>query len=216
MAPIATAPETAFDGAAPLFKHILHHITDERAFGNQSNQQPNQQRYRYHNGPNQALRLMLQVHKLAHDEESLHDGENDENAVTKSTWMHQEHKHELDSRDTYQNTENTPNPGGVWLGNFAHRGVFSCYLSRHGFFIILRQAKDLITLALSRVNKPEEHSRDKMLRASADKLNEVEKGEYEYPHQVYKVPIEADFFNHFVMTALLECAVGGGNKAPNQ
>src|SRR5690606_22160360 len=30
-------------------------------------------------------------------------------------------------------------------------------------------------------------------------LDQIEKGKYKYPYQIYKVPVESDFLHHFVM-----------------
>ena len=35
-------------------------------------------------------------------------------------------------------------------------------------------------------------------------LDKIEAKEYEYPHQVYKVPVQTGFLDHFVMPALVE------------
>ena len=32
-------------------------------------------------------------------------------------------------------------------------------------------------------------------------LNEIKEGEHKYPYEVYKVPIESYFFNHFVVSS---------------
>src|SRR5688572_197488 len=34
-------------------------------------------------------------------------------------------------------------------------------------------------------------------------LDEVVEGKYKYPHKVYKVPVQAYFLNHFIVTAFL-------------
>ena len=40
-----------------------------------------------------------------------------------------------------------------------------------------------------------------------NELEEVEAGEYEYPNEVYKVPIKAYFFYHFVVATFFVSAV---------
>ena len=41
------------------------------------------------------------------------------------------------------------------------------------------------------------------------RLNEVEEGEYEYPHQVYEVPKQSYFFYHFVVATTFKYATNG-------
>ena len=48
-----------------------------------------------------------------------------------------------------------------------------------------------------------------------DYSDEVKEGEYKHPDQVYKVPVQTNFFNHLIMAALFKRTVGGRNKAPH-
>jgi hypothetical protein len=34
-------------------------------------------------------------------------------------------------------------------------------------------------------------------------LDQIKQGEYKYPNQVYKVPVETNFFNHLVMSSFV-------------
>ena len=46
-------------------------------------------------------------------------------------------------------------------------------------------------------------------------LNQVKTGEYEYPYQVYKVPVQTSFFDHQVMSALLKFIHKGHDQHNN-
>ena len=47
-------------------------------------------------------------------------------------------------------------------------------------------------------------------------LHQVKERKYKHPHQVYEVPIEADFLNHFVVATLLKRTISGSDEAPYQ
>ena len=44
---------------------------------------------------------------------------------------------------------------------------------------------------------------DSRLRGNEKKLYQIEKGKYKYPDQIYKVPVQPHFFNHFIMSPAL-------------
>src|ERR1043165_1979498 len=44
---------------------------------------------------------------------------------------------------------------------------------------------------------------------------QVEAGKYEYPHQIYKVPVKTHFFNHFIVATALVSAVHSVDQGYN-
>jgi hypothetical protein len=44
------------------------------------------------------------------------------------------------------------------------------------------------------------------------KSDQVKTGEYEYPYQIYEVPIQSNFLNHQVMTSFFKHIIKGHNQ----